>query len=349
MRSLLSAVAGPAAKAALAAAAITVPGVYNAVALAAGPGDGVTVSADRIVVRGVKLCDQRLVQTDELVFEAGSELRFSRKALEQGGGRVVIRARVIQCDPANPGRITWEKPVLPVARSFEKAAPGQSFDPTGNGDHATGHWGGNGVAGLGGDAGQRGADGPALELWALRIQGAGPVVNFRGQDGANGGPGQAGGDGGSAEKGNRASVGPFDCRSGAGKGGRGGDGGWGGNGGRGGDGGRGGILTVVGLESVLPVLVDKSRALIAGGAPGTGGPGGSGGARGEQGQGGNGAGIWCRDEHGRTHGPGNSGSDGSAGPTGAQGVEGIVVGIPITAEAFEARLNGAGKTLAPVK
>lgn len=283
--------------------------------------------------------DEDLIAVDTLKFQSGAILEFSRNAIKEGGGNLKIIARTIECDQANPGRITWEKPEFPPHRKYGKAAAGPPHPGSSN-RFNRGKKGNKGVNGIDGDSGERGAEAPNLELWVARVLGAGPEIDMVGQKGQDGGQGQEGGDGGPGQKGKKAKSGPFDCKRGGGYGGHGGDGGSGGDGGDGGDGGNGGMVFLFAPMEFHNVLDIKTNVLIQGGDGGEGGLPNKGGKRGDGGDGGNGDSPWCRNESSRRRGePGLTGRHGIKGNKGAVGTVGSKRIVFVPAETIDHLLS----------
>jgi hypothetical protein len=91
----------------------------------------------------------------------------------------------------------------------------------------------------------------------------------------------------------------------------------------------------------LPNISDKARCFVAGGNGGKGGDAAPGGSPGRGGDGGDGSFPYCKDESERRRASnGDRGADGTRGADGHAGAEGNMVAVPITADAFEARLKG---------
>ena len=101
-------------------------------------------------IAGTVRWDQRWFQCETLTFGPGSVLLFTRQAIEQGGGRVVLLARKIVCDQANPGTITCERSQFLPNRDLGKAPNGQGHLASGDYEGG-GAEGGAGATGLSGD------------------------------------------------------------------------------------------------------------------------------------------------------------------------------------------------------
>ena len=157
--------------------------------------------------------------------------------------------------------------------------------------------GGNGLPGGPGTNGNKGQDGPILEIWVERIAGPGLIIDLRGQQGGEGGDGGTGQHGGNGQKGS-TSVSEYGetwagipepysvCKQQPGRGGDGGKGGNAGIPGRGGDGGTGGTLKVLYTATALPGLPTWTVLTHGGlggamGKPGLPGEGGQGGPPGD--------------------------------------------------------------------
>lgn len=229
--------------------------------------------------------------------------------------------RPIQSSPAVP-----PKPATPPAQGTSTTIDNA---PVGT-DGRPGRAGGRGAAGI---------DAPAVQFWALDLDGH-PTFVLTGQDGARGGTGGDGGDGGRGARGRGDRVDSFGfCSSGPGNGGRGGAGGQAGDGGPGGAGGRGGQLNLYAPAEVLQryittfsISTDGGRGGAGGraGNPGQGGPGGS---RGDNSHN-------CRPSHPRSDGqPGPRGGLGDEGPAGAPGEPGGVSMSAITRQDFVLALS----------
>lgn len=266
------------------------------------------------VVDGLTRFNGWFIVADKVVFKSGSQLVFTKQALDGRRNFFIVAKELISEDNNSPGQITYERPnSLPASSTPGQAASGAQ----GAGDGSSGRQGATGNPGVNGD---KGFSAPAITLTLLSVPNSGPSIDFRGAQGGEGGQGQKGGDGGAGAKGSPASQSMFDCKAGGGDGGAGGTGGTGGPGGMGGAGGDGGTVTIISPSDLLPSLTQKFRVQVAagqggkGGAPGVGGNGGAGGPGGQDARpycgGGSGG------PGGRTGGPGQPGA---TGPTGIDG------------------------------
>jgi hypothetical protein len=149
--------------------------------------------------------------------------------------------------------------------------------------------GGDGKPGGKGGKGADGTDGPILEIWTKEIVGKGLKIDFRGQEGGDGGKGGNGQIGGNGQMGSTAVPGNdtswtgityFICKQGPGLGGDGGRGGNAGCGGDGGDGGNGGVFK---LFHTAKVDLSKLTPMLQGGKGGRAGPSGKPGKGGKSG------------------------------------------------------------------
>lgn len=256
-------------------------------------------------VVGVTRFDGWFVVADKVIFKPGSQLVFSRQALQNRRNFFIVANELISEDANSPGLITYEQP--PVDTSPAKSGQG----PSGAGGTSDGASGQPGFRGDTGTPGIKGFVAPAITITVMKVSGSGPAVDFRGGPGGVGGQGQRGGDGGAGRQGSPASQSMFDCKAGGGRGGNGGPGGMGGTGGVGGNGGDGGSVTIIGPAELLPSLSQKFRVLVSGGQQGKGGDPGPGGNGGGAGAGGQEAKPYC-----------GGGSGGSGGGPGAPGMQG---------------------------
>jgi hypothetical protein len=272
--------------------------------------------------------DQAWLLADTLRFEPGAILRFSREAVVAGDGTIVIMARTLEGDQANPGAITWDASASAPPAQPPKAAPGT----TGANDRGT-----NGSPGAPGVNAGHDTVSSLLQLWVLNVpEDLTLNVALPGQDGQSGGAGGDGGDGGPGRFGKNGGYDdePPECNRPPcprhtcwfpDPGFPGGDGGQGGSGGIGGNGGDGGELTIFAPEEILQALGSSITFDAPGGGPGLGGGGGQGGAAGPGGRGGtvheSEQADWlahCGSEAGLTAADGPRGQPGPAGPANSQ-------------------------------
>ncbi|MGC0389241.1 hypothetical protein ABIF91_001595 [Bradyrhizobium sp. USDA 241] len=249
--------------------------------------------------------DGWFIVADRVVFKSGSQLIFTRQALQNRRNFFIVANELVSEDSNSPGVITYEQ--APVDAASAKPGQGPS-GPPGAGDGDSGHQGGPGEPG---NPGPKGFSAPALTITVMKVPGSGPAIDMRGGQGGEGGQGQKGGDGGAGRQGSPASLSMVDCKAGGGRGGNGGTGGTAGKGGVGGNGGDGGSVTIIAPPDLLPSLSQKFRVLVSGGQPGNGGPPGAGGNPGPAGAGGQEAKPYC--------GGGPGGSGGTPGATNARG------------------------------
>lgn len=265
------------------------------------------------VVEGTKIFDGWIIPVEKLIFKPGSKLVFSKKALEIRNEFFIVAREISSTDPNQPGTIAWQDEGGP---SDPAPLAGQAPSGSAGGEDQNGAPGANGATGNNGLAGRIA---PGLTIFVSSIQGSGPIVDFRGQNGGKGGAGQKGGDGGKGGHGHSASQTAVDCRRGPGNGGNGGDGGTGGAGGTGGKGGNGGTVTLVSLAENLAMASRAFRVDVGGGTGGSDGEGGPGGNAGAGGPVGAEQLPFCRRggrHDGATGRPGTPGPKGSTGPNG---------------------------------
>ncbi len=204
--------------------------------------------------------------------------------------------------PASPNFI----PLLDIG-AFPKATAG--------GDGADGGKGGKGV---------KGGNAPILEIWTKQIIGD-VEIDFKGQQGGDGGQGGAGQFGGAGQTGsigvtgldsNWIGVPSVVCTQAPGMGGDGGRGGNGGCGGDGADGGDGGVLKVFFVAGADLTKLHRKIQGGNGGNPGTAGPVGKGGKAGP-----NGVNIaQCTSPLGAVDGPDGSSCNQDTGKEGGGGI-----------------------------
>ncbi len=275
---------------------------------------GVLKSTQPFIVNGVTRFDGWFIVADQVIFKSGSQLVFSKQALDSRRSFFIVAKTLTSEDNNAPGTITYEQPPVAVA----SATPGQAA--SGAPGSYDGYGGQRGLPGNPGVPGQTGFTAPSLTVTVQQVPNSGPAIDFRGALGGEGGQGQKGGDGGAGAKGSPASQSAFDCKAGGGRGGDGGQGGPGGVGGSGGPGGNGGTVTIISTDTLLPSLTQKFRVLISAGVGGRGGAPGIGGNGGPGGPGGQDARPYCGGGSGGNGGP--TGPGGQAGNTGASGVDG---------------------------
>jgi hypothetical protein len=262
-------------------------------------------------VSGLTRFDGWFIVADKVIFKSGSQLIFTRQALQNRRNFYIVAKELVSEDANAPGTIAYERPPSEIAN----AKSGQA--PSGTAGQSDGSSGSVGASGEQGSPGPKGFSAPSITLTLLSVPGSGPIVDLRGALGGTGGQGQKGGDGGAGAKGSPASESVVDCKAGGGRGGNGGRGGAGGSGGVGGTGGDGGTVTIITPDVVVPSLAEKFRVLTSagiggqGGAPGIGGNGGAGGPGGQE------AKPYCGGGPG-----GNGGGTGIAGVPGNAGVPG---------------------------
>ena len=278
----------------------------------------------RIVVEGEMPFTSQILAARELVFRPGSRLVFDDSSQNTAGQFFIVADRITVEDPNKPGIISWKRPAM--AKPVDRGQASSGGPGAGDGAH-----GGTGATGAPGNSGAGGQNAPGLMVMVRTIVNGGLVVDFRGDNGAEGGLGQTGGDGGAGARGGPArqarSSGPFNttiwhpwCESGPGQGGNGGSGGQGGPGGTGGKGGNGGNATLVSLPEHLGTLFQAVRIDLGGGQggggglPGKGGKGGPGGHEGELANFCNGA-----NRNGSGGGQGQEGPKGERGESGRAG------------------------------
>ena len=161
---------------------------------------------------------------------------------------------------------------------------------------------------------------PELEIWFLDSSGF-PVIDLRGQDGAQGVRGGDGGDGGPGQKGCNTQKKMGFCSQEQGPGGDGGNGGRAGDGGRGGDGGIGGIFAVFAPQPLINAWLQTGLTVsVEGGSPGAGGDSGRPGEGGPGGDKGDKVHSVCRPNNRQSGQRGRTGASGNRGPDGKPGI-----------------------------
>jgi hypothetical protein len=265
--------------------------------------------------------DESILAAEEIVFEAGSLLTFSRKAISQGEVFLVARRLVIEGvmpTPAAAGTrtashlpvVTWER--LPLASSVP---PMRVEAGRGRPGVEEGEPGGAGENGQDGNPGYAGADAPTLYVFVKEVVGPGLFLDFQGQAGGPGGVGQKGGEGGPGGPGSPAVQSLFECSRGPGLGGAGGGGGSGGPGGPGGQGGAGGMIVIVSVANLQISVLQLLKPVVNGGEGGVGGEGGQGGSGGRGGPEGAAQKPFCQSS-------GQTGTNGQPGAIGLRGRQG---------------------------
>lgn len=227
-----------------------------------------------------------VLPADQVTFTREGRLVFAR--IDEP--LAVITQRVV-FEGIGKSEITWarEPRITQAPPARQKAANGTH----GISDGQDGRAGANGSPG---NLGFSGKSAPDAFLIFGEVGDGELTLDFRGQDGGEGGRGQDGGDGGNGARGSDAAASLFDCKRGAGRGGDGGDGGLGGPGGEGGSGGDGGNVVVIVPRSKREQIISRLRVLASGGAGGYSGEQGSVGAPGKGGPPGNPAPPYCRSE-----------------------------------------------------
>jgi hypothetical protein len=281
-----------------------------------------------IVVSGVLVWSEVILQADTLTFDNGSTLLLAPS--QDKGGPLPTTLTIITNEIILQGNAT-------ITYSFD-GAPGPAYDPgtparpqtgtalngidgasmSGTGSFPQAANGGDGGPGMTGQAGNAGIDAPELQIFVGAVKQASPgglTIDFKGQDGGKAGDGGNGGKGGNGQTGSPSTTSSswYDnskCTQMAGKGGNGGAGGDAGYPGKGGYGGNGGIVNVFTLAPSLSTVQSWNYIVSGGkgappGNPGTPGTGGSGGAQGS-------VNSPCPST------PGFDGSDGASGQTMAQ-------------------------------
>lgn len=204
---------------------------------------------------------------DVLTFEEGARLKLGTSSFRLNARKIVAPKDAVIIYTFDDAETPPKQP---------RAGTG-SNGVTPSGDGRNGAHGQNGVNGQEGVAGESGG---LLTLVVSEPLDHRIFVDLVGQDGGAGGDGGNGGDGASGNRGRRGSDGPFDCKSGAGDGGRGGNGGTGGNAGIGGKPGDGGLLVVAAPSPELIAISDNVSVRGEAGRPGRPGSGASGGGGG---------------------------------------------------------------------